>query len=64
MRDGVKGPGEVGLRALRWMNSPKAARDLVWYDGDNWGPVSGVNYTAPNTRNDQCGVHSNIVFFE
>jgi Zn-dependent metalloprotease len=58
-RDGGKGPGEAGSRALRWMDSPKAAGDPDCYDGDNWVPVSGVDCATPNTGNDQCGVHSN-----
>jgi Zn-dependent metalloprotease len=58
-RDGGKKPGEVGSRALRWMDSPKAAGDPDCYDGANWVPVSGVDCATPNTANDQCGVHSN-----
>jgi Zn-dependent metalloprotease len=58
-RDGGKAPGEAGSRALRWMDSPKAAGDPDCYDGDNWVPVRGVDCATPNTGNDQCGVHSN-----
>ncbi|RAJ18186.1 M4 family metallopeptidase [Olleya aquimaris] len=55
-RDGGLEPGEVGSRALRWMDDPKAAGDPDSYGGANWiEPECGT----PTLANDQCGVHTN-----
>jgi Zn-dependent metalloprotease len=58
-RDGGKAPGVTGSRALRWMDDPKAAKNPDSYGGINWVPVTGPMCAAPNTANDQCGVHGN-----
>ncbi len=55
-RDGGLQPGEVGSRALRWMDDPKAAGNPDSYGGVNWSePECGT----PTLANDQCGVHNN-----
>lgn len=55
-RDGGLQPGEVGSRALRWMDDPKASGNPDSYGGVNWSePECGT----PTLANDQCGVHNN-----
>jgi Zn-dependent metalloprotease len=55
-RDGGKQPGEAGVRALRWMDYPKAEGDPDSYGGANW---IDPNCGTPTLANDYCGVHSN-----
>lgn len=55
-RDGGLQPGEIGSRALRWMDDPKASKNPDSYGGINWSePECGT----PTLANDQCGVHNN-----